>query len=286
MNEIKILNQTLKSELSKIRAGLVEERGELKTIVETILASKRGPQGEAGYSPVKGVDYFDGKTPKKGVDYLTDKEVADFIRLAAKLVPRPQRGKDYYTPEDQKHFETLLLKAVKAGMPVRGVDYLTQSDEKAFVKKVLKSSRSEVDTKIARSVEQQDKSLTRRFKAFGVEFLGKVKALFVDNADDIARALETLKGNRRLDAKAIKNLPIPVTNIINNTGGGGVNTETPTPAADGATMIFTVTNAPKFVIVDEMPRVNGFGYTLSGAGPYTITINSLVKAPDQILSIY
>lgn len=29
-----------------------------------------GPQGEPGYTPVKGVDYFDGYTPVKGVDYF------------------------------------------------------------------------------------------------------------------------------------------------------------------------------------------------------------------------
>lgn len=29
-----------------------------------------GEQGPAGYTPVKGVDYFDGRTPVKGVDYF------------------------------------------------------------------------------------------------------------------------------------------------------------------------------------------------------------------------
>ena len=53
----------------------------------------RGPQGEAGYTPVKGVDYFDGKdgtngkdgyTPVKGVDYFDGKD--------------GQKGSDGYSP--------------------------------------------------------------------------------------------------------------------------------------------------------------------------------------------
>ena len=51
-----------------------------------------GKNGEDGYTPVKGIDYFDGKdgqdgrdgvdgyTPIKGVDYFTDKDKEEFIR--------------------------------------------------------------------------------------------------------------------------------------------------------------------------------------------------------------
>ena len=35
------------------------------------------PCGEDGYTPRKGIDYFDGNTPQRGVDYWTanDKEI-------------------------------------------------------------------------------------------------------------------------------------------------------------------------------------------------------------------
>ena len=46
------------------------------------------PTGKDGYTPIKGVDYFDGKngkdgvdgkTPVKGVDYFTDAEIAEIV---------------------------------------------------------------------------------------------------------------------------------------------------------------------------------------------------------------
>lgn len=42
----------------------------------------------------------------------------------------------------------------------------------------------------------------------------------VDRAEDIARGLEKLKGNKRLSAKAIKGLPIPITFAYTTTGAG------------------------------------------------------------------
>lgn len=65
------------------------------------LETLKGSKGDDGYTPVKGVDYFDGKdgkTPIKGVDYFD--------------------GKNGYTP-------------------VKGVDYFTESDKAILVQDVL-----------------------------------------------------------------------------------------------------------------------------------------------------
>lgn len=57
------------------------------------LTVKNGKDGEDGYTPVKGKDYFDGKdgyTPQKGVDYFDGKDGKT-----------PVKGEDYFTAEDK-----------------------------------------------------------------------------------------------------------------------------------------------------------------------------------------
>ena len=58
-----------------------------------------GKDGADGYTPVKGVDYFDGAdgkdgsdgyTPQKGIDYFTESEVAEIINKAAEAAGRTE----------------------------------------------------------------------------------------------------------------------------------------------------------------------------------------------------
>lgn len=60
---------------------------------------EKGAPGPAGYSPVKGVDYFDGidgDTPVRGVDYYTDADKAAFSEyIAAELAKRQQLKPEY-----------------------------------------------------------------------------------------------------------------------------------------------------------------------------------------------
>lgn len=57
-------------------------------------------KGEPGYTPQKGIDYFDGepgepgKTPEKGKDYFTDAEKQEIAEQAAKLVEIPEEDVD------------------------------------------------------------------------------------------------------------------------------------------------------------------------------------------------
>ena len=65
-----------------------------------ILNIKQGKAGKDGYTPKKGVDYFDGKdgyTPQKGADYFTPKEIKQFKKEVT-----PVKGKDYFDGKDGK----------------------------------------------------------------------------------------------------------------------------------------------------------------------------------------
>lgn len=118
--------------------------------------------GEPGYTPVKGVDYFDGE------DYvLTDADKAEIAELAAELVEVPDSGGnvDYVVqdtaPEDtsvlwvdptdnsddgfQEAVNAALAQAKESGefdgepgkTPVRGTDYYTEADKTEMVNAVL-----------------------------------------------------------------------------------------------------------------------------------------------------
>ena len=48
-----------------------------------------------GYTPVKGVDYFDGEdgyTPVKGVDYYTEADKAEMVNLVIEALPTWEGG--------------------------------------------------------------------------------------------------------------------------------------------------------------------------------------------------
>ena len=64
-----------------------------------------GEKGDPGYTPIKGIDYFDGEpgyTPVKGVDYfdgepgedyvLTDDDKLDIAMLAISVMPSAEEG--------------------------------------------------------------------------------------------------------------------------------------------------------------------------------------------------
>ena len=104
-------NQTdpTKSDYLVGRDNLVD-KNELASIADEILAEAKasgefdgrpgadGKDGQDGYTPVKGIDYFDGKdgqdgyTPVKGTDYFTEEDKAEIAEQAAGLVEIPEGG--------------------------------------------------------------------------------------------------------------------------------------------------------------------------------------------------
>ena len=70
----------------------------------------KGDDGKDGYTPIKGVDYFDGQNGKDGVDGKTPVKGIDYFDGA--------NGKDGYTP-------------------IKGEDYFTEADKQEMVNAVI-----------------------------------------------------------------------------------------------------------------------------------------------------
>ena len=83
---------------------------------------------------------------------------------------------------------------------------------------------------------------------------------------------------RKVSASSFANLDIITSSIY-------LANETPVGAVDGSNTLFTVSNTPKFVIIDGMFRVAGFGYTYS-AGLITVDATNAPILGGFILSFY
>ena len=115
-------------------------------------------KGENGYTPQKGIDYFDGKdgyTPQKGIDYFDGAKGDPFTyddftpeqleALKGEDGYTPVKGKDYFDgqkgdPFTYEDFTAEQLEALKgeAGYtPVKGTDYYTEADKTEMVDAVL-----------------------------------------------------------------------------------------------------------------------------------------------------
>lgn len=55
---------------------------------------------------------------------------------------------------------------------------------------------------------------------------------------------------------------------------------------DGVNTVFTCTHIPKMVIADGTIRISGYGYLITGSGPYTITFDSLIPPTQFVKIIY
>lgn len=137
---------------------------------------------------VKGEKGDDGKTPQKGVDYWTESDVKELVRRVMSNITLPIKGKDYFTEEEVED----IVKKVKALIP---------EPEKVVVNynKII----SEVTNLIPIPEDGQDGS--------------------PDTPEEVRDKLESLKGENRLDAFAIKNLEdyLKESETIKFVGGGG-----------------------------------------------------------------
>lgn len=87
-----------------------------------------------GYTPQKGVDYFDGKdgkdgyTPQKGVDYFDGVDGKD-----GKDGYTPIKGVDYFDGKDGAVGE----KGSDGYTPIKGIDYYTEADKAEMLSAVI-----------------------------------------------------------------------------------------------------------------------------------------------------
>lgn len=99
------------------------EWGDLTEEQIAALKGEKGDKGDDGYTPVKGVDYFDGEdgyTPVKGVDYFDGEDGKDGVD--GKDGYTPVKGVDYFDGEDGADGETGLSALTFSGTISRHIE--------------------------------------------------------------------------------------------------------------------------------------------------------------------
>ncbi len=123
-----------------------------------------------------------GYIPIKGMDYFTSDEVEEFKKSVT-----PIKGKDYLTEKE-------VLEVREKISPKYKVDYLVESEIKEIKKSITPiKGKDYFDGKDGKKGERGEKGSP------GID--GSP-----DSPEDVKKKLESLSGNKRLDAKAIKNL--------------------------------------------------------------------------------
>lgn len=132
--------------------------------------------GEEGALKIRGAD---GYTPQKGVDYWTPEEVDEMVSAIFKAA-KPEYGIDYYTEVDKRKF---VAEVLRLATPVKGRDYRDGID-----------GRDGRDGKDANDIDPRQVAI------------------------DAINYLETFEGDARLSAKALKDLEEAVEKILEERG--------------------------------------------------------------------
>ncbi len=240
------------------------------------LKGEQGDPGPQGEKPIKGEDYFTDEeieefavsvlqlaTPKKGKDYFTKTEVADFIEILKKHIPPPIKGD----------------KGDDGKTPRAGIDYPTKQEIAKMIAiefKDMWGAKNKDIEKTARKVLQE---------------LFETK-----NAKKIARVLEALQGNDRLDHSALKNSPdLPAVKLydekrrvkrLGRGTGSDVKLYELSSELDGVTKTFTIPNNKRVL------SVNSTSFPFSAFKPTTdyvttstsITFTSEIDASSTLAS--
>lgn len=134
-----------------------------------------------------------------GINFDLSEEGA--LRLRGSDGYTPQKGIDYWTPEEVNETVTAIFKAAK---PTKGVDYYTDTEKRQFVSEILKMAtpvkgvhyRDGIDGKDGRDGKDADEIDARKVAIDAINFL------------------ESFEGDARLSAKALKDLDEAVTDIL------------------------------------------------------------------------
>lgn len=226
----------LLSQLSSIKESFNEKLLEAEKAIEDLKTRKveelRGempiagvhyPIPKDGYTPIKGIDYVDGRPP-------TSEELLTLIRP---LIPRVKDGK---TPSADEITALIspLIPQVRDGK---------DSDANAVAELVIERLIKEKKLK-AKDIDGFEDALAvvRNFVARG----------------SIRGGGDTVKAGSGVtittDANNVKTI---------SATGATIASETPAETPDGIIVAFTVTHTPLFIIADSNFRVSGQGYTYS-----------------------
>ena len=162
------------------------------------------------------------------------------------------------------------LKGDRGYTPIRGVDYLTPNEMQAIMQDLRPVKGRDYADGLP-GIDGRNPS-RRELEAVIARHLSKIpKDKFDINkvAAEIARALEKLQGEQRLDYEALKNRPgIPMYDRKKfggkgGRGGGGMTEMTTSSAVNGTNADFIFATKPNFIVSDGIwYRENG-GWTWS-----------------------
>lgn len=236
---------------------LFEIEGKLSEAVKTVLDKQdeamniaretRKLEGKPGYTPVKGVDYFDGQNYVA----LTEQDKKD---IASKVVV-PVVDKVI-----ERTVEVIREQPIIKETPIDKAVWVSHE----HLHSLMEESRADMDS---------IKKLTE-----GEGFVAKVMKVVLESIP-----IRTLQHQVSFLVNRVGDLKNQLDRISNITGGSGFNVETPAGTVDGSNVTFTVSNTPKAVIIDGLYKVEGFGYTYSGG---TITVDSDAPPMVYIRSTY
>jgi hypothetical protein len=134
-------------------------------------------------------------------------------------------------------------------------------------KKHLESFRTEILALIASG----GGNANRQIRVDGTDYLTKFTDINFVAGSNVTLSAANDVTNKRVDI------------TIASTGSGGASIETPSGTIDGSNTIFTVLNAPSYIVVDGMSRFETENYTYAAG---TITITDGAPPVQYIRSFY
>lgn len=264
----------------------------------------------------------DGKTPVPGVDYPTNAQIEDLVRryVGQLHLPTPRVGVDYFTPAEiqgisaqiSAGLQDVLVKLIEdrfKKLPVveTRLPSISLFGGGARSAGLLIRNGQEVYQDIQTIELITGFTVTRRPGYLGLEAAGsggggssglsfEIPTGTIDdsNADFtvsneplyvIANGLQLFSGAGYSYSGGTITLdnPLGTGGFIRSAYGAGVAFETPTGTVDDSNVDFTVSNEPKYVIVNGAVYFDGAGYSYSGG---TITLNAPVGTGGFIRSAY
>jgi hypothetical protein len=230
----------------KVDANYTDLVDAISTATEIALETQK-MSGDAGYTPIKGIDYEDGH------DYVLTE--IDKNEIASKIkVPIVEK----VIEKTEVIHEQPIIK------------------EREIIKETIKEpqiiKQDQSGEEIIQKINQDTSSL---IKAEKIEGWKDLESNVRENLARVPKDFDVRIGVSKTEVKALTDRIAYLE--THSTGGGGYTKETPTGAVDSSNVIFTVTAEPVYIISDGITYFDGAGYTYSAL---TITLDS---PPNQFI---